>query len=72
MFRDEPLSAVAEELERWFDADIDIANETLARRRVTAVYNDPSLSGVLEALEATFGVRIERTGRTITISERPR
>ncbi len=58
------------ELSRWFDVDIQLADPTLARRAVSAVYNRPTLDGVLDALSATLGVRSERTGRTIVI--RPR
>jgi transmembrane sensor len=72
VFDDEPLSNVAAELSRWFDVDIRIAGSTLGKRSVSAVYNNPSLSGVMDALQATHGLRVERVGRTITISERVR
>jgi transmembrane sensor len=70
VFDDEPLSSVAAELSRWFDVDIRIASPALGNRSVSAVYNNPSLSGVIDALQATLGLRVERVGRTITISER--
>ena len=72
VFDDEPLASVAAELSRWFDVDIHIAGSALGRRSVSAVYNNPSLSGVMDALQATLGLRVQRVGRTITISERVR
>jgi transmembrane sensor len=72
VFDDEPLSSVATELSRWFDVDIRVAGSALGNRSVSAVYNNPSLSGVMDALQATLGLRVERVGRTITISERVR
>ena len=36
--------------------------------RVTAVYSNPSLMGVIGALAASVGARYERSGRTITLS----
>jgi transmembrane sensor len=71
-FDDEPLERVALELERWFDVEIRISDSTLARRRVSAVYNNPSLSGVVEALATTFDARVARTGRVVTFSPRTR
>ena len=47
-------------------------NDSLARRHVTAVYNNPTATGVLEAIGATFGLRAERAGRVITLSPRGR
>jgi transmembrane sensor len=72
VFDDEPLASVAAELSRWFDVDIRIADPALGKRSVSAVYNNPSVSGVMDALQATLGLRVERVGRTITISERMR
>lgn len=72
VFDDAPLADVAKELARWFDVDVRIASDALARRKVSAIYNSPSLTGVLDALGATLDVRVERIGRTITISERQR
>lgn len=69
-FDDQSLSVVAAELARWFDVEIRIASPELARRRITAVYNDPSLTNVLDALAITLGARYERAGRTVTLMPR--
>ena len=65
-FNDVPLSTVAAELGRWFDVQIRIPNQQLARRRVSAVYNRPTLSGVLDAITATLSVRYQRAGNVVT------
>ncbi|MEP6729757.1 MAG: FecR domain-containing protein [bacterium] len=72
VFRDVPLSQVVAELSRTFDADIRIPDSTLSHRRVSGIYSDASLSGVLEALSAILGAHVERRGHTVTILPRVR
>jgi transmembrane sensor len=67
VFDDVPLSTVAAELGRWFDVQIRIPDRQLARRRVSARYNQPTLSGVLDAIAATLPVRYQRAGNVVTI-----
>jgi transmembrane sensor len=67
-FDDTPLSAVGAELGRWFDVDIRITDSTLARRHVTATYNDARLADVLAALTTTLHAGYARTGRSIVIA----
>jgi transmembrane sensor len=70
VFDDESLATVAVELGRWFDVDIHLANQSIATRRVSAVYNNPSLSGLLEALTATLGLRAEQSGQNVRLTQR--
>ncbi|MES2179918.1 MAG: FecR domain-containing protein [Gemmatimonadota bacterium] len=72
LFENEILANVAIELSRWFDVTVDIPDPSLARKRITAVYTTPSLTGVLEALSATADARFEQRGRTITLRPRSR
>ena len=67
VFEDVPLGTVAAELNRWFDVKIRVPDRRLAGRRVSAVYNQPTLSGVLDAIAATLPVRYERADNVITI-----
>jgi transmembrane sensor len=62
-----PLGTVAAELGRWFDVQIRIPDQQLAQRRLSARYNRPTLSGVLDAITATLPVRYERAGNVVTI-----
>jgi transmembrane sensor len=66
VFDDVAFRDVAAELSRWFDVEIRIADPALAARRVSAVYSNPSLEGVLDALAAGLGASHERQGRTVT------
>lgn len=65
-FQNRPLGEVTEELGRWFDVDMRVADSVLARKRITATYAAPSLNGVLASIAATTGARYVRSGRTIT------
>jgi transmembrane sensor len=67
VFDDVPLSSVAAELGRWFDVQIRIPDQQLARRRLSAMYSRPTLSGVLDAITATLRVRYQRAGNVVTI-----
>jgi transmembrane sensor len=67
VFDDVPLSNVVTELGRWFDVQIRISDQQLARRRLSAVYNGATLSGVLDAITVTLPVRYERRGNVVTI-----
>jgi len=67
VFDDAPLSAVAAELGRWLDVQIRIPDRQLARLRLSAVYNRPTVSGVLDAIAATLPVRYQRAGNVVTL-----
>jgi transmembrane sensor len=66
-FENQTLREVASELSRWFDLDVRIADTALASRRITAVYETPSASDVLDAISAGLGVTYERQGKVVTL-----
>jgi transmembrane sensor len=67
VFRDEPLSSITIALSRWFNTDISVSDPQLARQRLSAVYDQPTLDGVLAALAAATGARIQKSGSTIRL-----
>jgi transmembrane sensor len=69
-FQDQTLLEVGAELSRWFDVDVRFADARVATCRVTAVFGDPALSSVLDALSASVGVTYVRSGRTVTFSSK--
>lgn len=71
VFDDVPLQQVLEELSRWYDADVRVADTTLATRRFTGVFSDEPLDSVLSALAPPMHVRVQRHGRTIVVSRLP-
>jgi transmembrane sensor len=67
VFDDVPLSTVAAELGRWFDVQIRIPDQQVARLRLFATQNPSTLSGVLDAITETLPVRYQRAGNVVTI-----
>jgi transmembrane sensor len=61
-FENARLGDVVIELQRWFGANIRIDNPALACRRVTAIYAQPQLPTVLDAIAATVGATVMREG----------
>jgi transmembrane sensor len=60
-FRDTILRHAARELERWYDVDIIVADERLQQRRLSMSMQAGPLDEVLALLQASLGVRVERT-----------
>ena len=67
---DVPLRDAVVELDRWYDADIRIPKAALATRRIKGTFAGGSLADLSEALSFTFNVRVERTGRVLTLFPR--
>lgn len=67
VFVDAPLSTVAADLARWFDVQIRIPDERLARLPVSTRQNRSTLSSILDAIKATHPVRYERVGNVVTL-----
>lgn len=65
-----PLSAVVSDASRMYNMDIRISSPKLASQLVTGVIDQPSPDDAVAMLAATFGVRAERRGNTITLMER--
>jgi len=63
---------VAVELSRWFGVNVRVASPTLARRRVSGIYVEPTLSHVLDALAASLGATYIQSGSNVVFKERGR
>jgi transmembrane sensor len=70
VFTDTPLREIAAELQRWYDVDITISEESLGRRRLSATFGHEPLDAVLDHLAIALGVRVVRDGRTVTFQSR--
>jgi transmembrane sensor len=66
MFRDQALSDVATTLEQWYGIHVVIADSSLARGRLTALFQQQPLTEVLDAIAATLDARYERAGARVT------
>jgi transmembrane sensor len=62
------LAEALPQLERWYDAQITIADPRLAARRVSARFHDETLPQMLDALTLALGAKWQQSGRSITLS----
>jgi transmembrane sensor len=73
VFRDAPLSRVANELRRWYGVTLRVNDSALLNRPVTMSFAGEPVDRVLNIIELTLGARIQRQGdtATLTINRRP-
>jgi ferric-dicitrate binding protein FerR (iron transport regulator) len=70
IFRNVPASAIAADLERWFDIEIDIPDTALRARALTVEVHTTAPGEALELLAALLHGRVESHGRFYTILPR--
>jgi ferric-dicitrate binding protein FerR (iron transport regulator) len=66
-----PLSDVAQDLERWYDIRIQLADARMGDRRVTATIADQTLPDLLDQLRIALNVRVSRFGQLVVLSDKP-
>ena len=67
VFDNRPLTEVLPAVSRRYDVDLR-ADSALSRRRVTARFAAQTLDQVMNALAVSLDVRIEKHGRTLTLT----
>ncbi|MEO7502477.1 MAG: FecR domain-containing protein [Gemmatimonadaceae bacterium] len=67
VFREAPMSEVSESFRRWYGVHLRLADESTARRHVTATLSGDSADAALEILRRTLGTKIERRGDTAIV-----
>jgi transmembrane sensor len=60
VFRDARLDVVRADLRRWYGIDLQIADPSLAGRRLTATFEDEPIDRVLQVIALALGARVER------------
>ncbi len=70
-FEDVPLGDALQELERWYDIDIAVADTGLARRHITATFHDETLPHVLRSLALVLHAHYEWADHTVTLTPAP-
>ncbi len=60
-FNKTPLTVVVQDLEYYFDVDIDIENTQLEQCKYTSLFNTPKLMDILELLTTAFDMELEQT-----------
>jgi ferric-dicitrate binding protein FerR (iron transport regulator) len=59
---------VAEELERWYDVEITLADPALGATPITATFVNQSVEDVVRIIARSIGGRYTRVGDTIRLS----
>jgi ferric-dicitrate binding protein FerR (iron transport regulator) len=65
-FDDAPLSQVAIALERWYGVPVQIADPSLASRRLTASFRDQPVDEVIAVIAASLGLEFRKLGNMFT------
>ena len=68
VFHDAPLATVIEELRRWYDADVRLADSKLGSLPFTGVLTDASFRSSIDLVAATLGLRVRRAGNTVMLA----
>jgi ferric-dicitrate binding protein FerR (iron transport regulator) len=69
-YRFAPLSAVAADLERWYDIELRVPDARLAEARVTVVLDGGTADEAAQLLAEVLEARYERVGRVVTLYRR--
>ncbi|MBS0331466.1 MAG: FecR domain-containing protein [Proteobacteria bacterium] len=69
-FEDEPLSIVAERMNRYSATPLEIADAATANTRISGVFRAGDTEALIEGLSAGFGVRAQSSSRAIVLSKR--
>jgi ferric-dicitrate binding protein FerR (iron transport regulator) len=67
-FVDAPLGRVLEDMHRWYDVDVHLADSTLATLPFTGTLADVSPAAALELVAATLGLDMHRDGNRVTLA----
>lgn len=67
-FRNTPLNEVVHDLSEWYGVDIQIANSTLGRCRITTRFSKESLETALAVITKTLNLTQEKRGKTIYLN----
>ncbi len=68
IFDDEPLAEVAEELNRYNERKIEIANAKIANTRIAGSFQATNLPAFVRLLQRAYGFQIDESGDRVVIS----
>lgn len=66
VFTDKPLDHIADRLERWYNIDISLADSSFESRRMSASFEDESLTEVLTVISLSLDLNYQKEDRKIT------
>ncbi len=67
VFRETPMSEVAESFRRWYGIKLRLADASLARQHLTATFSGETPEAALEIVRLSLGAEIERRGDTAIV-----
>jgi transmembrane sensor len=67
VFHDAPLRTVLDELRRWHDADVHLADPSLGSLPFTGVLTDASFRSSINLVAGTLGLRVRHVGNRVTL-----
>lgn len=67
VFEDTPLSEVAVRLERWYNLDVNVRDDSLRSLRLTANLKSHSVRNVLDVISASLGIRYQVNQNTVLL-----
>jgi transmembrane sensor len=67
VFRETPMSEVAESFRRWYGIRLRLADAALARQHLTAAFSGETPEAALEIIRLSLGAEIERRGDTAIV-----
>jgi ferric-dicitrate binding protein FerR (iron transport regulator) len=67
LFEDQPLSAIVEELERWYNVNITVEDQGSLGCRFSAKVNNKTLEEVLELFKASDGIEYVIAGKDVQV-----
>ncbi|MEQ9290165.1 MAG: DUF4974 domain-containing protein [Cyclobacteriaceae bacterium] len=68
-FKDQSLGYILNELEKWYDVDISIANGVDLTKSYSGSFENETLKAVLEALSYSGKFHFERSGKKVTVTK---
>jgi transmembrane sensor len=71
VFRDAPLTEVADGLRRWYGLTLRVVDPALTDRTLTASFQGESPEEVLRIVTLALGARIDRRGDTVVVRTKP-
>lgn len=70
VFRDTPLQGVVRELDRWYDADVELGDSSLVNVPLSASFEVESLAEAIATITTVLPLRAERRGRVVRLYRR--
>jgi transmembrane sensor len=69
-FERRSIESIAQTLSNWYGVNVIVADSALRARRITAMFQKPTLTGVLDVIAETTGAKYTISGDTVVVTRR--